>query len=199
MTLHAFNRCLPAALGAMLLCAPVSAQVIYNELVQGDLSGNRFAPNPLSLSPGSNQLVGLMAGDLGGGEIDRDYFSITVPSGHVLSQVVLDQYFSNDPVAFLAIQPGPVFPDDPQTVNPGDLMGWIHLGAEHVGLDVLPIMATQGFGFTPPLAAGIYSFWAQQLGEPTDYVLDFVVTVPGPGAAAVLCIAGAMIRRRTVR
>lgn len=185
-----------AAITAVGVCSPARGQ-LWNEFVQGDLSDNRFAPTPLSLVPGSNQLIGSMAGDLGGGNVDRDYFSITVPPGHVLSQIVCEQYFSLDPVAFLGIQPGPTFPNDPNTVEPGDLLGWIHLSIDHVGVDILPVMGFEGQGFVPPLPAGVYSFWAQQLGEPTDYVLDFVVQVPAPSSAIVAGLVGmALVRRR---
>src|SRR6186713_630801 len=142
------------------LCAPAQAQILlYDEFAQGDLSNNRFSPTPFNLPVGISQLLGNMEGDVGG-VIDRDYFSITIPQGHVLSQLVLEQYFSNDPVAFIAIQPGPIFPNDPATVTPEDLMGWLHFGAEHVGLDLLPLMGAQGQTFSPPIQAGTYSFWA---------------------------------------
>lgn len=174
--------------------AGARAQVIYNEFVQGDISDNRFAPTALVLSEGSNILLGFMAGAQGP-TVDLDYFSITIPAGLQLDQIILTEYFSQDPVAFLAIQPGPIFPNDPLTVEPGDLMGWTHLEVGQVGLDVLAIMGTQGQGFTPPLPAGVYTFWAQQLGEPTDYTLDFVVT-PAPGSAALLAAGGVIVLRR---
>ena len=176
-----------------------SAQpVLWNEHVQGDLSDNRLQPNQFALPSGSSHLNGFMAGEVGG-VVDLDYYSITVPQGFELSQIILESYTSQDPVAFLAIQPGPIFPNDPGSVTPGELMGWIHLGAQHVGLDILPIMGSQGMGFTPPLAAGTYTFWAQQLGAPTDYLLEFVV-VPAPaGAVAGLLMLGGIACRRKPR
>jgi hypothetical protein len=182
------------AIVVLSAAAGARAQVIYNEFVQGDISDNRFAPTALVLSEGSNILLGFMAGAQGP-TVDLDYFSITIPAGLQLDQIILTEYFSQDPVAFLAIQPGPIFPNDPLTVEPGDLMGWTHLEVGQVGLDVLAIMGTQGQGFTPPLPAGVYTFWAQQLGEPTDYTLDFVVT-PAPGSAALLAAGGVFVLRR---
>lgn len=182
------------AIVVLSAAAGARAQVIYNEFVQGDISDDRFLPTALVLSEGSNILLGFMAGAQGP-TVDLDYFSITIPAGLQLDQIILTGYFSQDPVAFLAIQPGPIFPNDPLTVEPGDLMGWTHLEVGQVGLDVLAIMGTQGQGFIPPLPAGVYTFWAQQLGEPTDYTLDFVVT-PAPGSAALLGAGGVFACRR---
>jgi len=88
------------------------------------------------------------------GIIDRGYFSITIPQGYALSQLILEQYFSADPVAFIGIQPGPIFPNDPATVNPSDLLGWMHFGVDDVGADLLPLMGANGQGFVPPLSGG---------------------------------------------
>ncbi len=187
-----------AAVAACLVAAARAQPVIWDEFTQGDLSNDRFHPTPLAPPLGESQLVGSLDGDTGTG-IDRDYYSITIPQGQVLSQLVLEQYFSDDPVSFIAIQPGPVFPNDPATVNPGDLMGWMHFGPEDVGLDLLPLMGANGQGFTPPLGAGVYTFWAQQTGEPTTYLLDFVVTVPGPSGAAVLGATPLLMRGRRRR
>src|SRR5687767_4432107 len=104
---------------AATLAGPARADVIYNEMVQGDISDDRFAPTQLTLSPGSNDLFGIMSGGNKKG-VDRDYFSITIPEGHVLAQLILGVYSSPDFAAFIAIQPGPVFPNDPDTVGPDD-------------------------------------------------------------------------------
>ena len=182
--------------GVAALCPGAGAQPIYIEFLQGDLSDNHAAPSQLTVHQGSNELLGFMAGDLGGGLIDRDYFRFTVPEGMVLSQIILTQYFSIDPVAFLAVVPGPAFPHDGETTLPSELLGWVHLGEEHLGLDIMPLMGMQGQGFTPPLPSGEYSFWAQQLGEPTDYVLNFVVEVPAPYGLFALAPIGLIRRRR---
>jgi hypothetical protein len=184
------------AAAVLLAACGAHGDVIWNENSNGDLSDNRLVPSVLGVAPGSNQLIGLMAGEIGPSVIDLDYFTITVPAGQVLSQLVLESYFSLDDFAFLAIQPGPIFPNDPSTVEPGDLMGWTHMRAAQVGTDILPEMASLGYGFTIPLAAGTYTFWGQQLGDPTDYVLDFVI-VPGPTTSALLAMGvGAFARRR---
>ncbi len=194
-----FNMVPVAAVTISATCQCAHGQLVYNELIQGDLSDDRFVPTVIAMSPGSNQIAGFMAGDLGGGAIDRDYFTITIPQGFVLSQIVVDQYFSPDPVAFLAVQPGPIFPNDPMTVQSEDLLGWVHMGQANVGEDILIWMSLHGQGFTPPLPAGQYTFWGQQLGEPTDYVLDFIIEAPAPGVLAVPCAASVTVLRRRRR
>jgi hypothetical protein len=184
------------ALCVLLPAAALRAQpVLWDELTQGDLSNDRFHPNAFTLPVGESQLLGSMDGG-GPNGIDRDYFSITIPQGYVLSQLVLEQYFSSDPVAFIGIQPGPIFPNDPATVSPGDLLGWLHFGADNVGADLLPLMGANGQGFTPPLGEQTYTFWAQQTGEATIDVLDFWVTVPEPGATMPLALMLMAARRR---
>jgi hypothetical protein len=186
--------CLLPALALAALTARAHAQVLlYDEFAQGDLSDDRFNPTPFNLPVGIAQLHGSLLGDVNG-HIDRDYYSITIPQGFVLSHLILEQYFSNDPVAFIAIQPGPIFPNDPTTVTPGELMGWLHFGQDYIGQDLLPLMGAQGQGFTPPIPAGIYSFWTQQTGEPTEYLLDFVVEAPAP--AGLLALAALLPWRR---
>jgi hypothetical protein len=186
-------------LPALAAAAATRAQpVIYDENSQGDLSNDRFHPTPLTLPIGEGLLLGALDGDVGG-SIDRDYYTITIPQGYALSQIILQQYFSNDPVAFIAIQPGSIFPNDPATVQPGDLMGWLHFGPEDLGLDLLSLMGANGQGFTPPIGPGPFSFWTQQTGEPTTYVMDFVVAAPAPATLPLLLSAATPLLRRKRR
>jgi hypothetical protein len=187
---------------ALSTLAPAStrAAIFYDEFHQGDLSNNRFAPTPFTLTAGDNELIGELAGPDVSGNIDRDYYSVTIPSGYVLSQLTLEFYVSADYQAFIGIQPGPIFPNDPSTVQPGDLLGWLHFGPPYVNTDILPLMGGNGQGFTPPLPAGTYSIWAQQLDDVTDYEMDYVVTpVPAPGCLAAAGLLGIVLSRRRRR
>lgn len=182
------------AIGASIaLAAAARADLLWNEPSQGDLSNNRLQPTAFNLNLGSNELIGFLAGGASG-PIDLDYFSVTIPAGMQLAHMNLLDYLSVDQVAFIAIQPGPIFPDDPENVSPGDLMGWLHVGSENVGTDILTSMGTHGIGFTPPLPSGTYSFWMQQTDDPTDYLMDFVV-VPAPGSFALLALAPTVLAR----
>lgn len=182
-----------------LACSPLaSASVLWNEMSGGDLSDNRLAPTSLALLPGDNELFGIMSGERDGGGFDVDYFTVTIPAGYQLSQVMLDHYDSFDAVAFMAIQPGSIFPDDPDTVDPGDLLGWTHFGTLQLGQDLLTTMSITTARFTPPLTGTHYTFWVQQLDDYTDWTGRFVVTeIPAPGVAySFLCACVPLCRRR---
>jgi hypothetical protein len=192
-------RCMYVAAAIGMSAAPARGDVIWNEPVQGDLSDDRFAPTPLVLMEGSNELFGVMQG--GDGEVfDRDFFSVTVPEGHVLSRIVLGFYFSVDRTAFIAVQRGALFPEDPDAPDPSAILGWTHFGPSEVGGDLLALMGMNGQGFAPPLGAGTYSFWAQQTDNFTEHALDFVIEVPGPGGTGtvvvMISLAGGRRRKR---
>jgi len=178
------------------------AGIIWNEQFDGDLSDDRFAPTTLQVAAGDNELLGILAGATGGpeGGIDRDYYTFTIPDGHALTAIVLTAYLSPDFTAFLGVQPGAVFPDDPNTVIPSDLLGWVHFGPIDVGTDLLPEMGFHGQGFTPPLPAGTYSFWTQQTDDYTDYAMIFVIEeVPAPTSCLIAGALGTMIGVRRAR
>lgn len=191
-----------AAIILAALTAPSAARAndLWIELIHGDLSDDRFAPTPFTLVEGNNYLYGVMTGAFPDGGYDIDYFSVTVPEGFQLDALYLDHYDSTDFAAFLGIQPGPIFPNDPGDVAPSDLMGWLHMGPQHIGQDLFPIMSSMGYGFTTPLPAGVYSFWAQQIDDYTDWTGNFVVSaVPEPSSGACLLILGALACARCNR
>jgi hypothetical protein len=180
---------------AMSLGTSVSAGVVHNEALDGDLSNDPFAPTEITLSLGVNSLL---ATSVFG---DREYVALTIPVGMQLSQLILISYVGEDDTAFIAVQEGSTMTEPPTKTNPANLLGWTHFGpgAGNVGLDILPDIGTgfDAIGFVPPLSAGTYTFWIQQTGElPATYQFDFVV-VPGPGAAALLAVGAVCgVRRR---
>lgn len=181
----------------LVLGTAAHGQTLWNEVTQGDLSDDRFNPTVLNLTEGSNILFGVIDGDDGNGSIDRDYFSVTIPQGHVLARIDLLLYLSEDFAAFVGIQPGPIFPNDPDIVLPGDLLGWAVFGPTDEGTNLLLTMSMNGQTFTPPLPAGTYTLWAQQLDSFTEWTPDFVVeAVPAPGVLAVLGLGVAACARR---
>lgn len=185
--------------GLTLVLAPAApAGLLWSEQLNGDFSDSHLTPTPLVLTPGQSEINGRLEDGGGGAHVDLDYFSLTVPAGHRLQSMVLLTYISPDAAAFLAIQPGAVFPQSPDDVTGGDqLMGWVHFGPSYLGLDLLPFMAANGFGFTPPLNAGSYSFWAQQTDDLTEYTLLLdVQPIPAPAAAIAGLLLGLGIRAR---
>ncbi len=179
---------------AMMLPALGHSAVVWDEAVNGDLSGDRFNPTQLTLSNGSNLLLATT------GDSELDFYTFTLAPNQQLSQLNLRAYNRQD-VMFIGVTTGTTFGVDPNDPNIPDLLGWMHFGPANLDQDLLPMMGTGEFGaqgFTPPLGPGSYSFWMNQFNEPTSYTLEFVVTpVPEPATMAVLGLGvAAFIRRR---
>ena len=194
-----------AAVCALLATAPAKA-IIYNEAGSGDLSNDPAAPTPLTLTPGSNSVIGTVAGfpEFGGTD-PQDWVSITIPTGFVMTSYVNAVYNSPDPQGFTGFQFGSSFSGDPFAAL--SYAGYAHFGtaannpdnnptsSSTVGVNLLPLMADPAFapgttGFTPPLGAGTYTFLIQQ-GDPntTGYQFDMNLrAVPEPGSS--LCLLG---------
>jgi hypothetical protein len=190
-----------AAVCALLVASPAKA-TIYDEAVSGDLSNDPAAPTALTLMPGLNSVIGTVNGfDNGDGQ---DWVSFTIPTGFVMTSYVNAKYVSADEQGFTGFQFGSSFSGDPFMAI--SYAGYAHFGTgatnpdgtpplSTVGVDLLPLMADPSFapgttGFTPPLAAGTYTFLIQQ-GDPvtTGYQFDMNVrSVPEPGSS--LCLLG---------
>jgi hypothetical protein len=192
-----------AAVCALLAAVPAKA-TIYDEAVSGDLSNDKAAPTPLTLTPGSNSVIGTVTGPFPDGPDPQDWVSFTIPTGFVMTSYLNSKYVSTDDQGFTGFQFGSSFSGDEFTA--GSYAGYAHFGtaatnpdgtpsASTVGVNLLPLMADPSFapsaaGFTPPLAAGTYTFLIQQ-GDavPTSYEFDMNVTsVPDTGSS--LCLLG---------
>jgi len=125
-----------------------------------------------------------------------------VPSGYELTAMVLGDYDSLNPVAFVGFQRGPRFVGD--YLIPQSYLGYTHMSFSQFEQDLLPIMAdptvaVDAQGFTIPLASDTYTFFMQQFDEDTLYRFEFeVAPVPGPGVGAlgVVGVGAAGMRRR---
>jgi hypothetical protein len=191
-----------AAVCALLAATPAKA-TIYDEAVSGDLSNNQAAPTALTLTPGSNSVIGTVNGFPPGTD-PQDWVSFTIPTGFVMTSYVNSKYGSTDDQGFTGFQSGSSFSGDPFVA--GSYAGYAHFGTDAtnplppsstVGVNLLPLMANPSFsvgatGFTRPLAAGTYTFLIQQ-GDAvtTSYQFDMQVrsvSVPEPGSS--LCLLG---------
>jgi hypothetical protein len=189
----------PTAIAVAAYCAHVQAATVWSESAQGDLSGNRTSPSVVALLPGDNDVIATTQGG------DQEYFRITVPTGAELTGIALRSYSAFD-VSFIGVQQGATFTVDPFAAQPNDLYGYAHFGRGQLDTNILDDIG-QGFdaqGFTPPLPAGTYTFWVQQLSGATSYDLNFqVALVPEPAALGFIAIAvvtaGRSMRGRRVR
>ena len=196
------NNLFSAAVCALLVAAPAKA-TIYDEAVSGDLSNDKGAPTALTLTPGSNSVIGTVNGFAPGTD-PQDWVSFTIPTGFVMTSYINSKYDSTDPQGFTGFQFGSSFSGDEFVAI--SYAGYAHFGfaatnpdgtppVSTVGLNLLPLMADPSFapgttGFTPPLAAGPYTFLIQQ-GNPvtTGYQFDMTLrSVPETGSS--LCLLG---------
>jgi len=195
-----------AAVCALLAAAPAIA-TIYDEAVTSvDLSNDKAHPTALTLTPGSNSVIGTVNG-FGKGD-PQDWVSFTIPTGFVMTSYVNSAYGSADDQGFTGFHVGSSFPGGVMSeFDPANYAGYAHFGfaannpdgnpvaASTVGVDLLPLMANPSFapgatGFTPPLGPGTYTFLIQQGDDvTTSYQFDMNVrSVPEPGSS--LCLLG---------
>jgi hypothetical protein len=172
--------------GLLLLLPQVQARVAWDESLNGDLSGVGTVPSVISLTLGSNQILGA-TGDLGAG-VDIDDFTLTIPAGWQLTSLDLLPVTGPESAAFLGIQAG----NQMTAKTAGELLGWMHYAAFDTGQNLLPRIAS-GFGaigFTAPLKAGAYSFWIQDYDPGSSpYGIDLTITaVPEPSMALMMLI-----------
>ena len=173
----------PATLALLLvLASPVSAAVIHNEAVNGDLSSLAAAPTALAFAPGGNTVIGTVrsSNNITG---DRDFITFTIPAGNVLTGLNLLAY-APDFLAFCAFNAGATSFVPGVATNASFLAG-IHIGAALVGSNLM----TQFVGSSvttnsltaPQLNPGTYSFVIQQTGTALQsYSLEFVMDGPVP-------------------
>ncbi|MEI6304126.1 MAG: PEP-CTERM sorting domain-containing protein [Betaproteobacteria bacterium] len=180
---------------AMLLATTPAWGISHTET--GDFSDNGLSPNAFVLDPGIN-VISARVGFHPDETVDRDYFSLTVPGGYVLSSLVLGSgTVVGGGASFVGVQAGPVMTVDPLSGSPEGLLGWAHYGSAFLGTDILGFM---GFGpgstgYTPPLAAGTYTFWVQDYSAALiPYVYEFGVTpVPEPGVVWLMLAGGILL------
>jgi hypothetical protein len=196
-----------AVVCALLAVAPARA-TIYNEATSGDLSNDKAAPTALTLTPGFNSVIGTVAGfPVFGGTDPQDWVSFTIPTGFVMISYVNARYNSSDDQGFTGFQFGSSFPGGVDSeFDAANYAGYAHFGTEAtnpdgtppsstVGVNLLPLMADPSFapgttGFTPPLAAGTYTFLIQQ-GDPSTTGYRFNMAVrPVPESGSSLCLLG---------
>src|SRR5262245_30870240 len=132
---------LALALGAVSVAAP--AAVVWNEAVDGDLSGNGLSPSTLVFGLGSNEVLG-STGNPGTG-VDRDYFSFVVPDGMMLTDIILlPNTFVSGGASFLGMQAGPQLTVTPSGSGAENLIGFVHYDNSMIGINLLPAISAAG-------------------------------------------------------
>lgn len=189
---HLARMTLTFAVVSLATAFHANAAIVYDEGVSGDLSGDGLAPTSISLGTGSNEIFGSTGRTLELGT-DRDYFTVTVPTGYeIVSLVELAGTTVVSGVSFLAVQTGTQVTVSQTPDDATGLLGWIHYFPTSVDVEILEALGSGGMGatdFTPPLPSGNYAFWIQDTGlGSSSYGFDIVVALPEPGVAAALLL-----------
>ncbi len=212
-----FTRLLIAITLVVVLHGSSQAQVVYSELVDGELSGDSDNPTDLGLFlPASDlitansvtgQVTAIGAGGFGG---TADVFTFEIGAGHQLDSIFLTSFSTVSGAAvFVALDDGPTFqytaPEINDQFNLPDLsqiLGGTVAGTANVDFDIDVLADLEnavnlgnGSAFNVPLGPGQYSFYIQETGPESDYTFAFnvsdVAAIPEPSSLAVLGVLGA--------
>jgi len=180
---------------AVLVVSGAAASV-YNESIDGELSGDRFNPTLVSVEAGLNAVT-MQVVDSGFPGGDRDYFSISIGAGQSIDSIVVTDAFNPnggfDSVAFVGLAFGNFFDFDPDTFNGPGLAGFVLTDMSVVGTESIGALS----GGLATLGAGDYSFWVQQTGQDLTELTLAINVVPSSGAMGILALGGlAAVRRR---
>ena len=203
-----------SAIALLGFASLASASTVYDEGVTGDISGAGATPTPITLSLGTNTLIGSLR--TSSATDNQDFLQVTIPAGLALQSYVHTLYTSTDAQGFTGFRVGSTF--TVSTGLAGSYNGYAHFGSaatngslpaqSTVGVDLFPWMADNSAGgtsagaagFAIPLSSGVYTFLIQQTGSgpTTAYQFDFNV-VPEPASLGVVLLGGAMLAagRRT--
>jgi hypothetical protein len=117
-----------AAICALLATTPAKA-IIFDEGVSGDLSNNKTTPTALTLTPGSNSVIGTVNG-FGKGD-PQDWVSFTIPTGFVMISYVNFKYDSTDDQGFTGFAFGSSFPGGVDSeFDAANYAGYAHFGTQ---------------------------------------------------------------------
>ncbi len=192
-----------ALAGAAALTSSSRANIVYDESVNGDFSNNGLLPTTVTLGAGWNTIMGTTG--RGSSGVDRDYFTVTVPTNWSLSSITeVAGTNVGGAVSFIGLEWGNQLTLPTNTATANGLLGWTHYGPTSMDIDLEPAMsmpANGSSGFTDPLGAGTYTFWIQDFNQGSfNYAFALAVTpVPEPSTYAAfgaLMLVGLALRRR---
>ena len=165
--------------GAALLVASTASASVYNESIDGDLSGDRFNPTLISVDNGLNTVtMQVVDSALPGG--DRDYFTFSIGAGQSIDSIVVTDAFNPaggfDSTAFVGLAFDSIFDFDPDAFTGPGLEGFVLTDMSVVGTESIGALT----GGLTSLGAGDYSFWVQQTGPDLTEISLAINVVPSP-------------------
>ncbi len=202
MTSHTL-RSIALLAGAFLYgTAAYGDNVIWNEGTAVDLSNISSAPTPLTVSFGDNDVFGTTGKDATTGNIDRDYFTFTVPQGEYLTAITVlpgTTTLGAMGASFIGVESGAQVT---ALTSATELLGWDHYTTDDIGVNILPLigMGAGAIDFTGPLPAGQYSFWVQEASVGSvNYGFDFTIATPEPASWTMMLTGLAALVGKTTR
>lgn len=183
------TKYLLAVLVSVVFAGISSADINYNESINGDLSNDTAAPTDLGIVDlGKNVISGLLENSV---NFDPDVFSFTVEAGLQLDDVSFTSMTDSQAEHFLAFNDGLV------SMSPGDNLITTLLDSSHVGLNFLDDTLPNTYGGSGvgggPLSAGTYHIWFQETdGVDYDYTISISTSaaIPEPGSAMIVMFMG---------
>jgi hypothetical protein len=176
----------------------------YDEAGAGDLSSDRLNPTRVVLDYGTTGNNGQPGGNVVSGSlersasglVDRDYFTVVVPAGYRLTQLLVgNQTTVGGGGSFIGMAAGTVMPVLEDASSAAGLLGWKVYRLADRQTDILDDMAMAGngaSGFASPLGAGEYTFWVQELATGTFSYRFNLVLSPVPAPAPWVLMAGGL-------
>lgn len=176
-------------LAALLSFSATAQAFVWDESVNGDLSGNNTAPTFIPFDPGVNTVKGIMGGDPGEGiPLDRDIFTITLASNQTLTSINVIT-FEPGGASFYAISSGTTISLTNGSAHLSNIL------IKQTG-EILPTLASGayngGTGLSNPVGpGGTYTVWFQEVSSVITYEMAYTVAiVPEPSTVALAGIAG---------
>ncbi len=177
-----------AWLAAALAIAPAAVHADnYDEALDGDLSGTPASPTAWTIGVGANVLKGTA-----GTSADYDLVTFTIPAGHQLDTLYLDQHVIQGYQSFLGLQAGSTWTAGLDWgVDGTALLGYDLFSTGDVGTNRLQWISDNGNTnspqFTPPLPSGTYTMLLQDVQ--TEFSYQFTLNVSAVPEPATMGLA----------
>lgn len=160
-----------AVLSALMTSLSVMA-ADYDELVDGDLSGDQANPTVIAVDAGPNVISGLVTDN----PLDRDFFTLVVPEGLEVTEIRLTFFelisSPSDGGMLTALEQGTQISD---LESPANLRGFAIVGVDAGTQQGDDLLDDLGGGV---LGEGEWTVWLQNTGSITDYELTVLASAP---------------------